>query len=829
MANIEHISLNGEREIYVCLNLTKCDVYSTTKTNNKLPAKYQYPSLKLGGNSMWQVLNIPLTYISSNFPVKMSAIDPEGKYLAVAGTNGFTHYSFLTRKWKIFGNADQEKEIQITGGFLWWRDFICLSCFNLNDQKDELRFYSRNTNLDNTYSKKSRTTCSILQMNIFKNLMILFGTDCRIQVIGLEGGKDSTVSKIILNRLIELHIESYIQGNPYLVVSCALCPLICGINQNDLIRSNIESSTSTLKSILVNVSGKLLMFQPEASSLLSIPEDVKKSKPYSSLPPIVASDNVENFWVVPNNHGTKLQNHLMNLTLWLNCGMKGVKLWLPLSGEENELQQSNRVFLKLPVNFYPLSLLVNEALFIGVTTELTLINQDLAYSQLQKATQLFVPHILEGLIRKQLIMDAKKIAICYRYLPYFLHILELLIHRILEEEANSSLDTSEHILHDVISFIQKFPEYLKIISHCTRKSEVAVWPHLFSIVGDSCKLFEKCLSLNDLETAASYLVVLQNTEKLKLCQKFANMLLKASLKSCEWNLVKEIIRFLSAIDPDDLENELFDASHDSSKYNDSPEKTVKKVTHTNSSSPTSTSQVPEGDESLNKSKQMVYKTRSYSSHDYQVTIQSIQKTVFDHAFFLLSNYRIKQLFGMFSNLSGFSILKWLRQYHGVKLVNNYVLAISGLHFDFNWPYPILINQFKKTNSFVSPDIEHFECDETNGVNGNSEEPTTTTEIIDVNLIAQELANTGSSQSEKQLSYLMDIFIHTNCSEWVFLLALVLKRMAILNEIMRQLIADELPEEVASSLKRGLSELDVWSQDECCGYRAIVKKCTSIFT
>ena len=68
----------------------------------------------------------------------MSAIDPDGKYLAVAGSNGFTHYSFLTRKWKIFGNADQEKEIQITGGLLWWRDFVCMTCHNTVDQKDEV-------------------------------------------------------------------------------------------------------------------------------------------------------------------------------------------------------------------------------------------------------------------------------------------------------------------------------------------------------------------------------------------------------------------------------------------------------------------------------------------------------------------------------------------------------------------------------------------------------------------------------------------------------------------------------------------------------------------
>lgn len=70
----------------------------------------------------------------------MSSIDPEGKYLAVAGVRGFTHFSFLTRKWKIFGNADQEKDIRITGGILWWKEFICMSCSNSIDQKDEVSF-----------------------------------------------------------------------------------------------------------------------------------------------------------------------------------------------------------------------------------------------------------------------------------------------------------------------------------------------------------------------------------------------------------------------------------------------------------------------------------------------------------------------------------------------------------------------------------------------------------------------------------------------------------------------------------------------------------------
>ncbi|RNA16148.1 RAB6A-GEF complex partner 1-like [Brachionus plicatilis] len=140
MSNVEHIALNGEREVYVCLNLNKINSKCLEKfdtDNKKLPQKYQYPCLKLGGNSIWQIINVPLTYISTNYPIKMTSIDVEGKYLAVAGSRGFTHYSFLTRKWKIFGNADQEKDIKVTGGILWWKEFICMSCVNLGEGKNE--------------------------------------------------------------------------------------------------------------------------------------------------------------------------------------------------------------------------------------------------------------------------------------------------------------------------------------------------------------------------------------------------------------------------------------------------------------------------------------------------------------------------------------------------------------------------------------------------------------------------------------------------------------------------------------------------------------------
>ena len=38
---------------------------------------------------------------------QFACIDNTGQFLAVAGQHGFVHFSLLTRKWKLFGNAGQ--------------------------------------------------------------------------------------------------------------------------------------------------------------------------------------------------------------------------------------------------------------------------------------------------------------------------------------------------------------------------------------------------------------------------------------------------------------------------------------------------------------------------------------------------------------------------------------------------------------------------------------------------------------------------------------------------------------------------------------------------
>ncbi|CAF4414983.1 unnamed protein product, partial [Adineta steineri] len=76
-------------------------------------------------------------YIHNNWPIKFACIDNTGQYLAVAGQHGFVHFSLFTRKWKLFGNAGQERDIRVVGGLLWWQEFIVCGCTSTSENRDE--------------------------------------------------------------------------------------------------------------------------------------------------------------------------------------------------------------------------------------------------------------------------------------------------------------------------------------------------------------------------------------------------------------------------------------------------------------------------------------------------------------------------------------------------------------------------------------------------------------------------------------------------------------------------------------------------------------------
>lgn len=100
----------------------------------------------------------------------------------MAGRTGIAHYSMSSRRWKLFGNESQEKDFLVAGGLLWWRDYIVLGCYSIVDNSDQVRFYSRESKLDNKFCKTVQVAAPISLMNILDDQLIMFGTDAQISI-----------------------------------------------------------------------------------------------------------------------------------------------------------------------------------------------------------------------------------------------------------------------------------------------------------------------------------------------------------------------------------------------------------------------------------------------------------------------------------------------------------------------------------------------------------------------------------------------------------------------------------------------------------------------
>lgn len=318
------------------------------------------------------------------------------------------------------------------------------------------------------------------------------------------------------------------------------------------------------------------------------------------------ASNVENLWMLPhddvqlnsfrstsNRNSYQLRPHL-ETSLYLSCGGHGMAIWLslehsirykydnknylPNNFEANEHTYiSKRIMLPLSEigsTIYPLAIKFRDAVVLGAESDFTQPNLSflsqknsqffslIPYFVVKRTSQVYLHYILRELLRRNLGYRAWEIANTCSTLPHFVHSLELLLHGVLEEEASSSHPIPDALLPRVVEFIRAFPVFLQTVIHCARKTELALWPHLFNIVGSPKDLFHQCLSQGQLDTASSYIIVLQNLEKPEVAAKCASRLLQAARVAGCWVTVKELKRFLRAINEDNESMKETDGTND---------------------------------------------------------------------------------------------------------------------------------------------------------------------------------------------------------------------------------------------------------------------------
>ncbi|NXF07873.1 RIC1 protein, partial [Smithornis capensis] len=708
MSNQEQVLLQGEDRLYLnCGDATQAQSPRNTSAHSehnhsRERGPFSDDSLDsqglstLLGHRHWHVVQIHSTYLESNWPIRFSAIDKLGQNVAVVGKFGFAHYSLLTKKWKLFGNITQEQNMMVTGGLAWWNDFIVLACYNLNDHQEELRIYLRTSNLDNAFAHITKVQADTLLLSVFRDIVILFRADCSICLYSIERRSEGLNPTASIQVLQEVSMSRYIP-HPFLVVSVTLT----SVRTETGISLKMPQQACEAESIMLNLAGQLIMLQRDRSGPQIRDKDnnpnQRKHLPFCA--PVVLAQAVENVWTTCRINRQK--RHLLE-ALWLSCGGAGMKVWLPLFPRDHRKPHSflsRRIMLPFHINIYPLAVLFEDALVLGAVNDTVL--YDCLYTQtsarehlevvfpfsiVERTSQIYLHHILRQLLVRNLGEQALLLAHSCATLPYFPHVLELMLHEVLEEEATSREPIPDPLLPTVAKFITEFPLFLQTVVHCARKTEYALWNYLFAAVGNPKDLFEECLMAQDLDTAASYLIILQNMEVPAVSRQHATLLFNTALEQGKWDLCRHMIRFLKAIGSGETETppatpttqepssssgfEFF--RHRSISLSQSAENLHSKFNLTKTLS------MPSGPSGKRWSKDSDCAENMY-----------IDMMLWRHARRLLEEIKLKDL-GCFAAQLGFELIGWLcKERARAARVEDFVFALKKLHKDFLWPFPVI--------------------------------------------------------------------------------------------------------------------------------------------
>ncbi|CAG8465384.1 5719_t:CDS:10 [Paraglomus occultum] len=482
---------------------------------------------------VWQHIQIPIMYISDNWPIKYASISSDGRYIAIAGRRGLAHYNVFSGRWKLFGNQQQEKEFKVRGGLLWFRQILFAACENMRTHTYEIRSYSRETNLDNIHMIQCvRVPSNVLYLTIVENALLAYCDDNLMYHYLMVTPPNEAGKGIIM---LELAQQISFMGVIHAAARVRSISWFQPKAQTAFTPESMQAAT-----IIFLIDGKLVLLTPQKSDAGEVQYDLH-----------VLADRIEFYWMANRGIGS-LKN-----SLWA-CDGKSVNIWMDVwsddeiasSWHDEAISAAPKEALSIKLGFYPLSVLLDKGIIVGAEQQVSVRSSlDFAVFKFATNTHLFLQYIIRYMLTRGLDEEAVAFARSYEQLVYFGHALEVLLHHVLEDEAELSVGTGHGaVLPRVVKFLSHFPQALDAIVGCARKTEVALWDYLFSIVGSPKDLFEKCMSTGLLKTATSYLLVLHTLEPSADSSQDTIRLLSKAMEVEDYELCKELVRFLSSID-----------------------------------------------------------------------------------------------------------------------------------------------------------------------------------------------------------------------------------------------------------------------------------------
>ncbi|KAI0399479.1 DUF1339 domain protein [Xylaria palmicola] len=492
--------------------------------------------------SLWHTTRIPSTYLLNQWPIRCTVVSSDGRYVAVGGKRGLAHYSVNSGRWKTFSNSAMENEFQVRGGMCWYQH-ILVAAVEAN-RSYELRLYSREAALDSS------------------NVMFTQKMPAPV-VLMTPSGDDS---------LLVYTYENVLYHFVFAPVSGIIQPIQVGqIAFNGIVRSPARvrglswilpekqmmdgdpSQDVAYASVLFLVDGKLVLLQPSVNQGGHLKYDMRVISHSVEFYASMRDQSSVGMLREDSNHSTwdGDQGSLRN-SLWIFDGQT-LKLWPDvhdvLYSASNDSNKELPPTVSIPLDFYPLSIILGKGIVLGVEPDLVQ-RRDISYSffRFPIRTQLFLPDVLQFYLKANDATTALSLARQYQDLEYFAHGLEVLLHHVLDEEVDLAPPPEKALLPRVLTLLSSFRQYLDIVVQCTRKTEVRSWRTLFAYLPPPQELFEESLQRGSLKTAGGYLLVLHTFEELEAASEQSVRLLSRAIREEDWELCKELARFLAAMD-----------------------------------------------------------------------------------------------------------------------------------------------------------------------------------------------------------------------------------------------------------------------------------------
>ncbi|KAF8482108.1 RIC1-domain-containing protein [Russula ochroleuca] len=509
-------------------------------TGQHIPAKYAFLQMddrvlvyRGADQPDMSVINpesdIPQKYLATNWPIRYSAISADGRLIAIAGRRGLTHYSSTSGRWKSFGDEFQELAFTVMGGLLWFHH-VLIAAVEVG-QSWQLRLYSRDLELSNqNVLYREQLTSPVVILSLVDNSLLVYTADNTL----LHYLVVPTAETIKLHFAGSISFHGVI-ANPNAVRALSWMVPAAQKQLGD------PADDLAVATVLMMVGGELVLLKPRKSGDQEVRYDMQ-----------ILADRIEFCWIHLRGIGS-LENSLwgydgQSMRVWLNA----LTIEAPSESVSEPQNGHVRESVNVPLDFYPLSVLMDKGIIIGAEHESS-IGTTLPFVTFRHATSshLFLHHILRFHLAAGQVQEAVSFASHYQHLVFFAHALEILLHTVVESEAtgeDATTNAEDSNLPSVIEFLDHFDVALDVVVGCARKTEMTRWRRLFDIVGDPKALFETCLSSQRLRTAGSYLLVLHSLEQLDTGHCDAFRLLHSAVAAKDWQLCRELLRFLHSMD-----------------------------------------------------------------------------------------------------------------------------------------------------------------------------------------------------------------------------------------------------------------------------------------